>query len=764
MSIASGLFIRFHRIFSVQIKGILGILENKKLVEVAVAAPLDKTFYYTVPEGLSSRAVIGMKVTVPFGKRLVTGYIVGFPKTRAEGETADPLQLKDVKDMPDHDPSFTPDMLEFYRWIADYYLSPLGEVIKAALPAAKGKAKRGRFAVAIESSDQGISMTPKEGRVFSFIRERGKVPFSELNSEFKRPSEIIKRLSEKGLIHVVEEEVSRLACKAGVRSQESGVINIPTLTEPQEKAFSYIDTALKGGGFSPFLLQGVTGSGKTEVYLRVIEEALKTGKGAVVLVPEISLTPQILNRFRSRFGNGVAALHSALSDGERYEEWRRIERGEARIVIGARSAIFAPVKDIGVIVVDEEHDHSYKQEETPRYNARDLALVRGKMVGGTVILGSATPSMESYHNAKTGKFGHIRLETRIEERPMPLVSVIDMKDAGKRQIFSRQMTDCLEECLREKRQALIFLNRRGFSTFLICSSCGFTFGCPNCSISLIFHQGEGVLRCHYCDYSQKAFPLCPRCNGSDVGLLGHGTERVEEEIKKRFPDARVARMDRDTVSRKGSHERILNALEDGEIDILIGTQMVTKGHDYPNIMMVGVISADTSLNLPDFRAAERTFQLITQVAGRAGRGEGPGKVIIQTFNPDHYSINAARNHDMDSFYMEEAAFRKELGYPPFSRLINIRLRGNSERRTAEAAKILGKIGRDYATVLKGVSILGPSQAPIYRIRGKYRWQMLIKGRDSRALHSFARNVVSKARGSDFKGVDLQIDVDPLSML
>jgi primosomal protein N' (replication factor Y) len=734
-------------------------MEKKRLIEVAVAAPLDKTFYYTVPEDPSSKALIGMRVIVPFGKRTVTGYIVGLPESLPEGmgETV----LKDVRDIPDPDPSFTPEMLRFYRWIADYYISPLGEVIKAALPASRGKARAERFVTIAGSTDQ-LPMTPKEVRLFSFIRERGRVSMKELNSEFGRASEVVKRLCLKGLVAVTEEEISRSPCKgAGVGAYG----RTPLLTEPQKEAVSRIIETLDRDGFSPFLLHGVTGSGKTEVYLRVIEEALRRGKGAIVLVPEISLTPQLLNRFRSRFGEKVAALHSALSDGERHDEWRRIRRGEARIVVGVRSAIFSPVSDLGVIVVDEEHDHSYKQEESPRYNARDLAIVRGKMAGGIVILGSATPSMESYHNAVTGRYGYIKLPARIGERPMPDVSIVDMRDVGKRQAFSRQMAEHLEGSLDIGRQAILFLNRRGFSTFLICSDCGFTFGCPNCSISLIYHQGEGLLRCHYCDYSQKAFPLCPKCKGGNVGLLGLGTERVEGELRRLFPNARIARMDRDTVSRKGSHERILKGLEDREVDILIGTQMVTKGHDYPGVTMVGVISADTSLNLPDFRAAERTFQLITQVAGRAGRGDIPGNVVIQTFNPDHYSIMAAVSKDMDVFYREEMEFRRELKYPPLSRLIILRIRGNSEKRTSEAAGILGRICRDESRNWKGVDILGPAKSPIYKMRGKYRWQVLLKGRESRALHSLARCVISRARGDpDLKVVDMQVDVDPLSML
>ncbi len=741
-------------------------MENKKLIEVAVAAPLEKTFYYTVPEEFSSKAVLGMRVTVPFGNRMVTGYIVAYPDLRALDKEGDTLKIKDIKDIPDIAPSFTPAMLEFYRWIADYYISPLGEVIRTALPATKGKIKKERFvSITLPAGEIG-PMTPKEKNVLDYVKAMEKVAVKELNAEFKRPTDVIKRLSTKGLICVMEEEVSRVACKqkAGVGNWESEA-NPPLLTESQEKAFNAIKEAMDKGGFSPFLLHGVTGSGKTEIYLRVIENGLKRGKGAIVLVPEISLTPQLLNRFRSRFGDKVAALHSALSDGERFDEWRRIKSGEARIVVGARSAVFAPVEDLGILVVDEEHDHSYKQEESLRYNARDLALVRGKMVKGVVILGSATPSMESYHNAKTGKLNCLNLPVRVEERPMPQITLVDMKDTGKRQIFSSQMTESLQKSITEKKQALLFLNRRGFSTFLICSDCGYIFGCPNCSISLIYHQGAGTLKCHYCDYEQKAFPVCPACKGLNVGHLGLGTEKVEEEIKKAFPDARVARMDRDTVSRKGSHERILKSMEDGEVDILIGTQMVTKGHDYPNITMVGVISADISLNLPDFRAAERTFQLITQVAGRAGRGDVPGTVVIQTFSPDHYAIHAAAAHDMNGFYEEETRFRKELGYPPFARLISIKIKGNSEAGTAKAAEKLGRISDEELREWKGITVLGPSQAPIYKIRGKYRWHMLVKGKDSGKLHSFVRNLLLKAGGRPgLKGAELQVDVDPLNMV
>jgi len=509
----------------------------------------------------------------------------------------------------------------------------------------------------------------------------------------------------------------------------------------------------------------VTGSGKTEIYLRAIEEVLNQGREAIVLVPEISLTPQLLSRFKDRFGENLSLLHSGLGRGERYDQWRRIWKGEVKIALGARSAIFAPFKKVGIIVVDEEHEPSYKQEEKLKYHARDLAVVRAKQDEATLLLGTATPSLESFYNAEKGKFHLLSLPERIEGKPLPRVEVVDIKGEGG--LLSEKVKRALQKNMEEKKQSLLFLNRRGFAQFILCPDCGFTFKCPNCSVTLTHHLKDHSLRCHYCDYRISAPGSCPRCQSDRLMGMGIGTERLEQEIRNLFPGAQVSRMDRDTTSRRRAHQQILLGLESGKIDILVGTQMIVKGHDFPNVTFVGVVSADTSLHFPDFRSSERTFQLLTQVAGRAGRGEVLGEVIIQTFNPDHYSILKAKDHDFIGFYQEECQFRKALDYPPFSRLINFRLTGNSEKGTETMAEELGKVGRTLLKkkYLKGMEILGPSAAPFTKMKGKFRWQMLVKGKSSQALHRFAQELGSHMEAqTKGRGVHLDIDVDPIFIL
>jgi primosomal protein N' (replication factor Y) len=539
----------------------------------------------------------------------------------------------------------------------------------------------------------------------------------------------------------------------------------PEATPDQMAVLGEISKGIHSNRFSPFLIHGVTGSGKTEIYLRAIEEVLALGKEAIVLVPEISLTPQLLSRFKDRFGENLALLHSRLGRGERYDQWRRILRGEVGIAIGARSAIFAPFKNLGIIIVDEEHEPSYKQEEKLKYQTRDLAVVRAKQVDATLLLGSATPSLESYYNAEKGRFRLLRLPERIEGRPLPQVEVVDMKKGEG--LLSEKVRTALRENMEAEKQSLLFLNRRGFANFILCPDCGFTFQCPNCSVTLTHHLKDRSLRCHYCDYSIESPGDCPKCRGYRLRGIGIGTERLEQEIQSLFPGARVERMDRDTTTRRHSHQQILKKLEGGHIDILVGTQMIVKGHDFPNVTFVGVISADTSLHFPDFRSSERTFQLLTQVAGRAGRGESTGKVIIQTFNPDHYSILRAKDHDFSGFYKEEIQFRNALDYPPFSRLVNFRITGNNEKRTEEITVEMGQVGQSLLreSYPRGIDLLGPSKAPFSKMKGRYRWQMLAKGKSSRSLHQFARELANrldeKAKGI---GVHLDIDVDPVFIL
>jgi len=806
----------------------------KEIVEVAVALPVSKTFHYRIPEKMSGSLQVGMRVLVPFKGRKVTGFTIELldspPKEIEE-------KLLEVEDLLDEVPLIDPQMLRFYRWIADYYLYPLGEVIKTGLPPglhlkseliltptqegmeylARGglDAIQQKIFVEIEKCGkvslkrmlkifpgevtksqlfswkrkgllnihgvvEGKEIKPKFERVVQYrggepvqpisrkqagilkwMEEKGEVSYSELSKIFKSPSEAIQSLEVKRLISISKREVCRdLSVQPELKSYPK-----PELSSDQEKVLIEILKGIHSKRFFPFLIHGVTGSGKTEIYLRAIEEVLNQGKEAIVLVPEISLTPQLLSRFRDRFGGNLALLHSGLGKGERYDQWRKIWKGDVKIAFGARSAIFAPLKNVGIIIVDEEHDPSYKQEGKLKYHARDLAVVRAKQDEATLLLGSATPSLESFYNAEKGKFHLLSLPERIEGKPMPRVELVDMKREGG--LLSEKVRTALQKSIEGKKQSLLFLNRRGFANFILCPDCGLTFKCPNCSVTLTYHLRDRSLQCHYCDYRIPAPGDCPQCEGHRLRGMGIGTERLEQEIGTLFPEAQVGRMDRDTTSRRHSHQQILKRLETGKIDVLVGTQMIVKGHDFPNVTFVGVISADTSLHFPDFRSSERTFQLLTQVAGRAGRGEALGEVVIQTFNPDHYSILKAKDHDFIGFYQEEIQFRRALEYPPFSRLINFRLVGNSEKRTKVIAEEMGRIGQSLLKkgYRKGIEILGPSTAPFGKMRGKFRWQMLAKGKSVQLLHQFAQELAirleEEAKG---KGVNLDIDVDPVFIL
>jgi primosomal protein N' (replication factor Y) len=535
-----------------------------------------------------------------------------------------------------------------------------------------------------------------------------------------------------------------------------------SLTPEQQAAVEQIGKALKASTFHPFLLHGVTGSGKTEVYLRAVEQSLALGKGAVILVPEISLTPQLVGRFHKRLDREMALLHSGLTPGERYDQWRRVSKGEVQVVIGARSAIFAPCRDLGLIIVDEEHDTSYKQEEGVRYNARDLAVVRAQKQGAVVILGSATPSFESFYNAQQGRYQTLHLPKRVGGGVLPTVEIVDLRkeDPG---LFSHPLRDALAQNLATGRQSLLFLNRRGFSHAAICADCGAAFTCRRCSVTLTFHARRKALLCHYCGYHLPAFQICQLCGGGKIRLLGVGTEKVEEEVRRLFPRARVARMDSDVMTQRGAEGRLLCALEQGEIDILVGTQMIVKGHDFPRITLVGIITADVTLHLPELRAAERCFQLISQAAGRAGRGGHPGRVIIQTFLPEHYAIQRAKGHDFVGFYEAEMKTREALSFPPLTRMVNIRVSSASARAAEQGIERLAKKGHELLKTLRhAVEILGPSPAPLYRIRGRYRWQLLLKGERVALLQHLSRSLIQE--GKVLKGARVEVDVDPLTLL
>ncbi len=806
----------------------------KEIVEVAIGLPVSKTFHYRIPEKMRGSLQVGMRILIPFKGRKITGFTIDLLDQPPEGIEE---KLREVEDLLDDVPLIDSKMLRFYRWISDYYLYPLGEVIKAGLPPGlqlksefvlsltqggreyfsrrdrepveekifkeiersgkislkrilrlfpgkisrsqlfsykrrgflnidmdwEGKAVKPKFEKVIhyQGGEPNRPLSKRQAEILSWLKERGEVPYPELRKAFKSSSKAIQPLHASGLIMIANQEVMRdLSGQPELRPYPK-----PELTSHQKGVLSEIMEGIHSRRFSPFLIHGVTGSGKTEIYLRAIEAVLAQDREAIILVPEISLTPQILSRFKDRFGENLALLHSGLGRGERYDQWRRIWKGEVKIAMGARSAIFAPFKNVGIIIVDEEHDPSYKQEEKLKYHARDVAVVRAKQDGAILLLGSATPSLESFYNVEIGKFRLLNLPERIEGKPLPRVEVVDMKkEEG---LLSQKLKEALQKNIGDKKQSLLFLNRRGFANFILCPECGFTPKCPNCSVTLTFHLKDRSLQCHYCDYQIHAPGDCPQCQGHQLRGMGVGTERLEQEIRTLFPEAEIARMDHDTTSRRGFHQEILKGLESGIIDILVGTQMIVKGHDFPNVTFVGVVSADTSLHFPDFRSSERTFQLLTQVAGRAGRGEVLGEVVIQTFNPDHYSILRAKDHDFIGFYHEEIQFRRALEYPPFSRFINFRLIGTSEKKTKLMAEEMGRIGESLLKrgYQKGVEVLGPSAAPFAKMKGKFRWQMLAKGKNSQWLHQFAQTLAIRLEEkTKMRGVRLDIDVDPVFIL
>ena len=546
-------------------------------------------------------------------------------------------------------------------------------------------------------------------------------------------------------------------------SEERGSFLLPT--PEQREVLALINKCLKDRP-EVVLLHGVTGSGKTEIYLQSIARVLERGKQAIVLIPEISLTPQTVTRFRRRFGEKVSLWHSRLSAGERYREWMRIKEGKTDIVIGTRSAIFAPVKDLGLIVIDEEHETSYKQTETPKYHAREVALERARISGATVILGTATPSLESYFQAGRGKYKLARILHRVDNRVMPEVEIVDMRREltvrGNRSIFSLFLQQSIGERLKKREQTILFLNRRGFSPFVLCRECGEAVRCKYCDVSFTYHFKTDRLHCHYCNYQEDKPKLCPKCRSRRIGYLGVGTQKVENEVARLFPRAKLGRMDSDTMTRKGSHARMLNSFREQGVDILIGTQMIAKGLDFPRVTLVGVVSADTALNLADFRAGERTFQLLAQVAGRTGRGDVKGKVIIQTYNPEHYTIQAARFHDYDSFYKQEIKFRRELGYPPFKHLINITLQSPDLNRLGMVARKLGRILE--AKGEKGMDVLGPAPAPLPRLRSRWRWQIVLKGDKVHRMREAVRESLTQLKEPTSGKVKVYFDIDPMSML
>ncbi len=604
-------------------------------------------------------------------------------------------EIKEIEAVIDALPVLDPAMLKLTEWMAATYLCSRGQCIEAVLPAAF---KKGKLTMK--------SRSPKTGSTAQSVN----------------PDDL-------------------------------------TLTSEQRAAYGVLLQPVEQNESRVFLLHGITGSGKTEVYMHVIREVLKKGKSCIVLVPEISLTPQTVDRFYSRFGDCVAVIHSRLSAGRKMEEWHRIRKGEAKVIVGARSAIFSPTPDLGLIVIDEEHETSYKQDETPRYDARRVARFRAQNENAVLILGSATPSLETFYEAQTNQIHYVHLSRRIENRPLPQVDIVDMRrqrDAKRERIFSKPLEEAIQNVLAKKEQVMLLLNRRGFSTYLHCSACGYVMSCPNCRISLAYHYDTASVVCHVCHHSAAPERLCPGCRKNYLHYFGIGTQKVEQEAKQLFPRARIARMDTDSTSRKDAHEQILRAFQKMELDILIGTQMIAKGHDFPNVSLIGVVSADTALHIPDFRASERTFDILTQVAGRAGRGDIPGRVIIQTSVPHHYAIQSAKDHDFLEFYDHEIVLRKELMMPPFSRLIQIIGKGSDERTLMKQMMLLGRelLSR---TVLGSIQVLGPAPALVSKAQGSFYWNLFVKGQDLQDLIKLVNETLSNFKRG---GIQITADVDP----
>jgi primosomal protein N' (replication factor Y) (superfamily II helicase) len=731
---------------------------------VAVALPLglDRTFTYAVPEAMRGQVRPGQRLVVPFGKgnRMITGWAV------RGVETTDLEDVKAVVEIVDPEPLLTPDLLDLAIWMSRYYVTPIGQVFEAILPAAVKKGagfKTVQLVVRTEKPETEVDrILSKQRRILDQLAESGAVLAPrELARQAGCTIAVIKSLEEKGLVRIETRQVEEFARDLFIELDEPKSLHLST---EQGLALQRIKNILASETFGVVLLNGVTGSGKTEIYLRAIEGVVTAGKQAIVLVPEIALTPQTIRRFRERFTN-VAVLHSTLADAERHRQWRDIAEGRADVVIGARSAVFAPVNNLGLVVIDEEHENSFKQDTSPRYNARDVAIMRANLVGAAVILGSATPSLESYHNARTlDHCQEARLASRVGNRPMPPVTVVDMRqeliEAKNARVISRQLEDAMAEAWRKQEQTILFLNRRGFATHLFCVRCGHVEKCPDCDVGLTYHAKPGVLQCHYCGRKSSPPEKCPSCSAETVNYWGTGTQRVEEEVRKKFPEIRIGRMDADAV-RAGTHEQILSAFRDGEIDVLVGTQMVAKGLDFPNVTVVGVVNADVALSLPDFRANERAFQLITQVAGRAGRGPKGGRVFVQTFQPEHLAIQLAANHDYESFAKDELETRKARGYPPYGRLARILIRSQSRQKAAESVQALAGRLIEPARIA-GVQILGPQACPVAKISRFWRYHILLKAPTAKAfLHFWDR-----LRGdlTPPGGVQMAIDVDPQSTL
>jgi primosomal protein N' (replication factor Y) len=755
------------------------------IARVTLELALRKEFDYAIPAELAQLVDVGSRVQVPLGARKVMGCVTAVAEESAQSKLKPILKVIGAKTL------VTPKVLKLARWIAEYYCCAPEVALKSVLPEAVRQEQAGwrelLFVRALPFSGNLPKLPQRQKEVWNIVEERRELPLKELLELAQTTASTVRRLEDRGLV-----AVSAQISERDPYAREHILPSQPLPLNPgQERALIAVIAAMDGvaekeqGSVGDrveasrpahvartFLLHGVTGSGKTEVYLQAIAHALEKGKGAIVLVPEISLTPQTVERFKARFSSGplqtlVAVLHSHLSTGERHDEWHKIREGRARIAIGARSAIFAPVDPLGLIIVDEEHEQTYKQEEAPRYHARDVAIMRGQMEGATVLLGSATPSMESFYNRGNGKYSLLELPERADNKKMPVVRIVDMRQTVRRgkiiPIFSPQLHDAIASRLERSEQVILFLNRRGYSTSLQCPLCGYVAGCPNCSVSLTYHRQDQRLSCHICGHSEGVPAKCPNqaCRNPEIRYAGLGTQKVEETLGKLFPKARTVRMDSDALKRKDDYRRILGDFRTGKIDILLGTQMIAKGLHFPNVTLVGIIYADLTLNQPDFRASERTFQLLTQVSGRAGRGDVEGEVFVQAFTPFHPSIQFARRHDFNGFYEQELEFRKQLKYPPVSRVALLTLKGRNEEKVKFSAEHVRRELDKGLAGFKELIVAGPAPAPLTRAETYYRYQLMLRTpRMTRLSRKLAELLLAQVLPED---VTLSVDIDPVDL-
>lgn len=748
-------------------------LFDRPFAAVAVGRPVRGEFTYAVPDALGPQLAPGVRVKVPFGRSVSLGFYLGPAPAPPQAVEA---RVKPITAVLDREPALTPDVVELCRFAAQHYRYPLGEVLRAALPPGLSAPREERqarpdvvhVAVALPGAEPlALHRAPAQQATLSYLLAvGGRASVDEVAHAIEGARGHLRALVKKGLVRLEAEAVDRPVAEG------LGSARPASLTPEQASAVTRLEALLAAGGFSPVLLQGVTGSGKTEVYLRLVERALEQSHGALVLVPEIALTPQLVGRFRSRFGPKVAVLHSALTDTERLRAWQHLRRAEVKVAVGVRSAVWAPVADLRVIVVDEEHDPSFKQDDKLRYQARDLAVVRARQAGCLVVLGSATPSLETLENARRGRYQHLHLRRRVDDRPMPALHLVDLRVERPRTeenadteppMLSAPLRAAMTETLERGQQVILFLNRRGHATFVTCEVCGQNLKCTDCDVCMTYYRASNRVQCHYCGRAHPLPRQCPDCSGPLL-QLGVGTERVEAEVADAFPRARVGRLDRDAVTTNERLTDLLSSFARRELDVLIGTQMVAKGHDFPGVTLVAVLLADSALSLPDFRAAERTFHLLTQVAGRAGRGQDPGRVLVQTYNPEALPIAAMLRNDFDGFSEAELRRRRLLAWPPLTRMAAIKLEADVAERCAAAAQRLAAVAtRALPPPSVGVRLLGPAPAPIARIKGKTRWQLVLKAPTHAALAG-PLDAIERELPALPSGVRVAIDVDPGAML